>query len=115
MASSTTSRTGTGSPSPRQSRSVRASRPLSAQRNPGSPASACTSRARTWPRESARSVGVMPFTDQPPPSASCISRTRFRSSSRSHASRTARVASCTRAGVASLGFIRAVPSTRSTR
>src|SRR5438093_1294261 len=51
MASSTTSSTGTGSPSARHSRSVRASRPDSPQRNPGSLASACTITERTCPRD----------------------------------------------------------------
>ena len=49
-----------GSPSPRHSRSVSASRPESPQRKPGSLASACTSSERTCPRESAFSVGAEP-------------------------------------------------------
>ena len=85
------------------------------QRNPGSLASAFTSRVRAWPRASARSVESMPFTAQPVPSASSNCRTAARSASRSQDSRTTRVAAWTSAGVASLGLSRAVPMTRSTR
>ena len=45
-------------PLPRHSRSVRASRPESPQRKPGSLASACTSSVRTWPRDERPERGV---------------------------------------------------------
>src|SRR5918995_1505365 len=115
MAASTISITGIGSPSPLHSASVRARRPESPHRKPGSPASELTSSERTCPRASAFNVAFRPLAPQPVPMPSSISCTCSRSAARSYASRTAKVVAWTEGGDASFGFSRTVPISRSVR